>query len=65
MVLFIQMKHYPFQCSDFSQNTGTMVCRLMQFVRIVIVRTRNQDLLNQCDIVVDVGGEYDETKYDN
>lgn len=25
----------------------------------VIVRTRNMDILNKCDIVVDVGGEYD------
>lgn len=40
-----------------------MVLRLIVCLKVVIVRTRNQDILNQCDIVVDVGGEYDETKY--
>ena len=29
---------------------------------VVIVRSRNMDILNQCDIVVDVGGLYDPEK---
>ena len=63
MVLFILMRLYLFQCSDYYLSIETMVLRLIVCLKVVIVRTRNQDILNQCDIVVDVGGEYDETKY--
>ena len=32
---------------------------------VVIVRTRNMDIINKCDIVVDVGGIYDVETYAN
>lgn len=30
---------------------------------LVVVRTRNPDVLKECDIVVDVGGSYDINTY--
>lgn len=42
------------------QNHG--ITLLNVFLIIVIVRSRNMDILNQCDIVVDVGGLYDPEK---
>lgn len=37
--------------------------QLPTYADAVIVRSRNPDILKDCDIVVDVGGEYDCTKH--
>ncbi|KAK8805120.1 hypothetical protein WA538_001710 [Blastocystis sp. DL] len=39
-----------------------MLLLLPEYRNHVVVRTRDQNALNQCDIVVDVGGEYDPEK---
>ena len=46
-------------------NHGVRLFHPFTFIlsSVVIVRTRKQDILDQCDIVVDVGGEYDCMKY--
>lgn len=40
-----------------------MLHLLPNFKEFSICRTRNQDYLNKCDIVVDVGGIYDHSLY--
>lgn len=40
-----------------------MLKTLPQYKDATIVRSRDQDILNTCDIVVDVGGEYDHSRH--
>ena len=40
-----------------------MLRKLPEFSDANIVRTRNQEVLETCDIVVDVGGVYDPSKH--
>lgn len=44
-----------------------MLLQLKEFSNSIIVRTRDESLLKDCDIVVDVGGVYDKTihRYDH
>ena len=40
-----------------------MLKQLPEYAEATIVRTRDMEVLKTCDIVVDVGGEYDSSKH--
>ena len=40
-----------------------MLLHIPKFSNATIVRSRNVEILNSMDIVVDVGGEYDHSRY--
>ncbi|KAL6257501.1 hypothetical protein P5V15_011071 [Pogonomyrmex californicus] len=51
----------PFHCDE------VLACALLkllpEYKNASIIRSRNQNILNTCDIVVDVGGEYDPSRH--